>query len=80
MRESGKRRDAVWIVFAQEGEHGGGPVFLAAYDGPEADQQAAALVEVINRAGCYREVVMVSVPLWPLSEASNLTLLEVPAA
>jgi hypothetical protein len=60
---------SVWIVFAQEYDRSGGPVFLAAYDGDKAAEQAAALVQIIHKAGCYREVIPARVPLWPLLKA-----------
>lgn len=56
----------VWVVYAAEHDHSGPPELLAAYDGECAENQAAALVDLMKRAGCYRNVVAVSVPLWPL--------------
>lgn len=56
----------IWVVYAQQRDHSGDPEMLAAYDGPNADRSAAALVELINRAGTFRNIVLARVPLWPL--------------
>jgi hypothetical protein len=66
MIDEGKGIGFVWIVFAQEHDRSGGPEFLAAYDGSSAEKQAVALVKVIEKAGCYRQVIPARVPLWPL--------------
>jgi hypothetical protein len=56
----------VWIVWAQEHDRSGDPEFLAAYDGKHASEQAGALVEIIEKAGCHRKVSATAVPLWPI--------------
>jgi len=56
----------VWVVWAQEHDRSGDPEFLAAYDGKRAEQQAKALVGMIEKAGCHRKVSATAVPLWPL--------------
>lgn len=66
MAEIGEGVGAIWVVFAIEHDYSGPPEFLAAYDGDDADRSASALVAVIKRAGCYRDVMMARVPLWPL--------------
>lgn len=56
----------VWVVFATEHDHSGEPEFLAAYDGEDGAQAAAALVSSIKKAGCSRNVIQAKVPLWPM--------------
>jgi hypothetical protein len=57
----------IWVVWRDEHPpDGGNPVFLAAYDGPNAKESAFALVEMLKRAGAYGQIRPSSVPLWPL--------------
>lgn len=72
--EIGEGVGAIWIVFAIEHDHSGPPEFLAAYDGERAKECAIALVNVIKRAGCYREVLPTLVPLWPAITAQAPTV------
>ena len=56
----------IWIVYTQGyPPDRSPPTFLAAYDGEEAEQSAAALVELVRKAEPGGEVLMTGVPLWP---------------